>query len=74
MPQRKSRANPALMSDGHTLDFVKDQYRHCKTLLVLGSSSHLLEKAGIPRPATRIHRQYEMGLLLSATHVLCLSR
>jgi len=37
-----------LMSDGHTLDFVKDQYRHCKTLLVLGSASELLEKAGIP--------------------------
>jgi catalase len=38
----------ALMLDGHTLDFVKDQYRHCKTLLVLGGSSELLEKAGIP--------------------------
>jgi catalase len=37
-----------LMADGHTLDFIKDQYRHCKTLLVLGSSSELLEKAGIP--------------------------
>jgi catalase len=37
-----------LMSDGHTLDFVKDQYRHCKTLLVLGNSSELLDKVGIP--------------------------
>jgi catalase len=43
-----SEAVNTLLSDGHTLDFVKDQYRHCKTLLILGSSSQLLEKAGIP--------------------------
>jgi catalase len=43
-----SEAVNTLLSDGHTLDFVKDQYRHCKTLLVLGSSSQLLEKVGIP--------------------------
>src|ERR1700728_692701 len=36
-----------LAGDGHTLEFLKDQYRHCKTILVLGASSMLLEKAGI---------------------------
>ena len=31
------------------LEFVKDQYRHCKTILALGAGARLLEKAGIPR-------------------------
>jgi catalase len=34
---------------GHTMEFVKDQYRHCKAILVLGESAQLLEKAGVPR-------------------------
>jgi catalase len=38
-----------LAGDGHTLEFIKDQYRHCKTILALGASSALLEKAGISR-------------------------
>ena len=37
----------ALMKDGHTMEFLKDQYRHCKSILVLGASSKLLKKAGI---------------------------
>ena len=36
-----------LSKDGHTLEFLKDQYRHCKSILVLGASSKLLKKAGI---------------------------
>ena len=36
-----------LSSIGQTMEFVKDQYRHCKTLLVLGASSVLLDQAGI---------------------------
>jgi len=36
-----------LSKDGHTLEFLKDQYRHCKSILVLGASSKLLRKAGI---------------------------
>jgi catalase len=38
----------ALSRDGHTLEFVKDQYRHCKTILALGDSSRILSQAGIP--------------------------
>ncbi|MES1982378.1 MAG: catalase [Pseudomonadota bacterium] len=34
--------------DGHAVDFVKDQYRHCKPILVLGTGVRLLQKAGIP--------------------------
>jgi catalase len=59
-----SEAVSNLMSDGHTLDFVKDQYRHCKTLLVLGSSSELLEKAGIP--FTLPTGEPDPGLLIEA--------
>ena len=36
-----------LAAHGQTMEFVKDQYRHCKTLLALGASSALLDKAGI---------------------------
>jgi catalase len=35
--------------DGRTIEFIKDQYRHCKPMLVLGDAVELLEKAGIPR-------------------------
>ena len=33
--------------DAHALDFVREQYRHCKPILVLGSASAMLAKAGI---------------------------
>jgi catalase len=38
-----------LAREGRTLEFIKDQYRHCKTILALGASSRLLDKAGISR-------------------------
>ena len=41
----------ALASDGHTMEFVTNQYRHGKTILALGASRALVEKAGIPAPA-----------------------
>ena len=31
-----AEAVEALAKDGHTLEFLKDQYRHCKTILALG--------------------------------------
>ncbi|OUM04097.1 catalase [Variovorax sp. JS1663] len=37
-----------LARDGHTAEFVKDQYRHGKTILALGAGQQLLDKAGIP--------------------------
>ncbi|MEO6079135.1 MAG: catalase [Steroidobacteraceae bacterium] len=33
---------------GHALDFVKDQYRHCKPILALGAGADLVENAGVP--------------------------
>ena len=41
-------ASEALSMSGHALEFLKDQYRHCKTILLLGSAATLLMKAGIP--------------------------
>ena len=38
----------ALAKDAHTMEFIKDQYRHGKTMLVLGASTALLDKAGVP--------------------------
>jgi len=37
----------ALARDGRALEFLKDQYRHCKTVLALGTSTELLDRAGI---------------------------
>ena len=37
----------ALAGNGLALDFLREQYRHCKTLLILGSAKGLLAKAGI---------------------------
>jgi catalase len=37
----------ALEVDGHTMEFLKDQYRHCKTMLALGDASELLDRPGI---------------------------
>jgi catalase len=38
----------ALAAVGPALEFVKDQYRHCKPILAIGAGSELLSKAGIP--------------------------
>jgi catalase len=42
-------ATAALSESGHALEFLKDQYRHCKPILLMGSSNGLLHEAGIPR-------------------------
>jgi len=40
-------ASGRVRTDGRVLEFLKDQYRHCKTLLVVGDAA-LLASAGIP--------------------------
>ena len=37
----------ALMKDGHTMECIKDQYRHCKTIMAIGASKALLDKAEV---------------------------
>jgi len=38
----------AWVKDAHVLDFVRQQYRHCKPILAVGSGRTLLDKADIP--------------------------
>jgi catalase len=38
----------ALRADGRALEFIKDQYRHCKPILALGAAADLLQACGIP--------------------------
>ena len=52
----------ALAADGHTMEFVTNQYRHCKTILALGASQSLLQKAGIT--AKLPNGDIDKGLLL----------
>jgi catalase len=54
----------ALAQDGHAIDFVKDQFRHCKTILALGASQALLGDAGIPATMEKALEQGDTGLLL----------
>jgi catalase len=37
----------ALAQQGQVVEFVKDQYRHCKAMLVLGHASAIVAKAGV---------------------------
>jgi catalase len=37
----------ALMKDGNTMDFIKNQYRHCKTIMAIGAAKSLLDKADV---------------------------
>jgi catalase len=57
-------AAQALSMRGHALEFLKDQYRHCKPMLLMADASSLLAKAGIP-PALA-NGKPDPGLLLSA--------
>jgi catalase len=43
----------ALGAVGNTMEFIKDQYRHSKTILALGASRTLLDKAGVPLDGDR---------------------
>lgn len=38
----------AIAADGRALEFLRDQYRHCKAMLVWGSAAAALDRAGIP--------------------------
>ncbi len=38
----------ALGKDAMTMEFIRNQYWHCKAILVLGASKELVSKAGIP--------------------------
>ena len=42
-----ANAVQALGRDGHTMEFLKDAFRHCKTIWALGGSDTLLDQAGV---------------------------
>ncbi len=42
------RATQAFSTSGHAIEFLKDQYRHCKPILLMGSAATLLDELGIP--------------------------
>ena len=41
-------AASVLAKNGRVLEFLKDTYRHCKPILVLGASAQVLKAAGVP--------------------------
>ncbi len=44
---------------GGAVEFVKDQFRHCKSILVMGAATALLDKAGIA------HDEADEGLIIA---------
>lgn len=56
-----SEAVKTLLANGLTVEFIKDGYRHCKTILALGAGKKLLEIAGI-----KAETDAENGILLDA--------
>jgi catalase len=53
----------ALAQDARALEFVREQYRHGKPILALGSGAHLLRVAGVP--LTLPDGSADPGLILS---------
>jgi catalase len=47
---------------GLALEFIKDQYRHCKPILALGAANELVTRAGVP--ATLPTGEADSGLIL----------
>ena len=52
-----------LTGDGRVPEFLKDQYRHCKPMLMLGQGVSLLNAAGIPQ--TLVSGQPDPGLVVA---------
>jgi len=46
LPDGEAAVN-ALRREGHTYEFIRDQYRHCKSILALGTGLQLLQAAGV---------------------------
>lgn len=55
----------ALCADGHTMEFLKDQYRHGKTIAAFGDASEILNKAGIPQKTPK--GEDDPGIILGST-------
>jgi catalase len=65
----------ALAQDGHTMEFIKDQFRHCKPIMALGASQLLLMRAGLPVTLDKAQAMAETGLIVTeAANVEAASR
>src|SRR5688572_6039506 len=53
-----------LANSGHAKEFLKDQYRHCKPILLHGSAQSLLAATGIPTELPS--KKADPGLIVSA--------
>jgi len=53
-----------LQKDGHHAEYVRDQYRHCKTLMAIGDGQTLLDALGIPKALP--DGSEDPGLILAA--------
>jgi catalase len=42
------KSSAMLARNAHAIDFVREQYRHCKPIMALGEGSKLLERAMVP--------------------------
>ena len=63
LPDGKKAAD-ALARDANTMEFIRNQYRHCKTILVLGASAELVAQAGLPK--TLANQAVDPGLIFSS--------
>jgi catalase len=60
-----AEAIAALAQDGHTAEFIRDQFRHCKTILVFGGARQLLGQAGLPLSLDKAQAQGGTGLIVA---------
>ncbi len=60
-----AEALAALSQDGHTVEFIKDQFRHCKPILALGDAIELLALAGLPVSLDKSLVQGPTGLIVA---------
>jgi catalase len=60
-----AEAVAALAQDGHTMEFIRDQFRHCKTILTLGASRELMVRAGLPASMAKSHSLGTTGLVFA---------
>ncbi len=63
LPDGRDAVN-RLRADGRTLEFIKNQYRHCKPILALGASEQLLEACGIDAAVSTA--QPDPGLIVAS--------
>ncbi len=59
------QAVAALGQDGHTMEFIKDQYRHCKAILALGASQLLMARTGLPVALDKAQAQGNTGVFFA---------